>query len=58
VRGILTRFFVSRTYDVAADGRIIYAIDPGVKDVADLTSLRVALHFDQEIRRRLAPPKP
>jgi len=57
-RGNLPHFFTSRTYDVTRDGRILYTVDQSNEDVPNLTSLRMMLHFDGEIRRRTAPGKP
>ena len=49
--------FLSRPYDVAADRRILSENSPGAES-ATRDSVRLTLHFDEEIRRRLAPLKP
>jgi len=49
--------FLTRSYDVAANGRLVYARSADAETL-NLKSVRLMLGFDQEIRRRLEPVKP
>jgi hypothetical protein len=59
--GVTTRqtmsWTVARSYDIAADGRILSAQNPQLGNDA-LPSIRLIQHFDEDIRRHAAPPKP
>jgi Tol biopolymer transport system component len=46
----------TRNFDIARDGRILVTNDPSAEVTAD--ALRIVLHFEQDIGRRLTPSKP